>query len=82
MYVSWRSYVGVAKWAGTNGPARQLVLKGTSWVEDFNLSVRSGLSRPARQLDGPKYEPACPGLLARFKKRVKYVFGPSSFSEN
>jgi len=44
------------------------VLKGTGWVEDFNPSARSGLSRPARQLDGPKYGSARPGPLARFKK--------------
>jgi len=40
--------VGVAKWAGPNGPARQPVLKGTGWVEDFNPSTRSGPSCPAR----------------------------------
>jgi len=56
--------VGVAKRAGPNGPARQPVLKGTGWVEDFNPSARSGPSRPARQLDGPAH----PGPLARFKK--------------
>jgi len=44
------------------------VLKGTGWVEDFNLSARSGPSCPARQLDGPKYGPAHPGPLAHFKK--------------
>ena len=60
--------LGVAKRAGPNGPARQPVLKGTGWVEDFNPSARSGPSRPARQLDGPKYGPAHPGPLARFKK--------------
>jgi len=61
-------YLGVAKRVGPNGPARQPVLKGTGWVEDFNPSVRSGPSRLARQLDGPKYRPARPGPLARFKK--------------
>jgi len=60
--------VGMAKRTGPNGPARQPVLKRTGWVEDFNLSARSGPSRPARQLDGPKYGSARPGPLARFKK--------------
>jgi len=60
--------LGVAKRAGPNGPARQPVLKGTGWVEDFNPSARSGPSRPARQLDGPKYGLARPDPLARFKK--------------
>jgi len=58
----------VAKWAGPNGPARQPVLKGTGRVEDFNPSAHFGPSRPAHQLDGPKYGPARPGPLARFKK--------------
>jgi len=44
------------------------VLKGTGWVEDFNPSAHSGPSRPARQLDGPKYGPARPDPLVRFKK--------------
>jgi len=35
----------MAKQAGSNGPARQLVLKGTGWVEDFNLSACSSPSR-------------------------------------
>ena len=60
--------VGVAKRAGPNGPARQPVLKGMGWVEDFNPSARSSPSRPARQLDGPKYGPTRPAPLARFKK--------------
>jgi len=54
MYPSY-VLIEVAKWVGPNGPARQPVLKGTGWVEDFNPSARSGPSRPARQLDGPKY---------------------------
>jgi len=58
----------VAKRAGPNGPARQPVLKGTGWVEDFNPLARSGPSLPARHLDGPKYGPARPGPLACFKK--------------
>jgi len=58
----------VAKRVGLNGPARQPVLKGTGWVENFNPSARYGPSRPARQLDGPKYGPARPGPLVRFKK--------------
>jgi len=45
----------VAKRAGSNGPTRQLVLKGTGWVEDFNPSACSGPSHPTRQLDEPKY---------------------------
>jgi len=45
----------VAKRIRPNKPARQPVLKGTDWVEDFNLSTRSGPSRIVRQLDGPKY---------------------------
>jgi len=40
----------------------------TGWVEDFNPSARSGPSRPARQLDGPKYGLARPDPLIRFKK--------------
>jgi len=58
----------VAKRVGSNGPARQPVLKGTGWIEDFNPSTRSGPSRPARQLDGSKYGPARPDPLTRFKK--------------
>jgi len=58
----------VAKRTGLNGPARQPVLKETGWVEDFNPSARSGPSRPACQLDGPKYGPTRPGPLACFKK--------------
>jgi len=58
----------VAKRAGPNGPARQPVLKGTGCFEDFNPSARSGPSRPARQIDGPKYGLACFGPLVRFKK--------------
>jgi len=61
----------VAKQVGPNRPAHQPVLKGTGWVEDFNPSARSDPSRPARQLDGPKYGPARPGPLARFKKKNK-----------
>jgi len=37
----------VTKQVGPNGPACQTVLKGTSWVKGFNLSARSGLSRPS-----------------------------------
>jgi len=44
------------------------VLKGMSWVEDFNLPTCFGMSRLARQLDGPKYRPAHPGSLTCFKK--------------
>jgi len=62
------AWVGVAKRAGPNGPARQPVLEGTGWVEDFNPSARSSPSRPTRQLDRPKYGPARLGPLARFKK--------------
>jgi len=62
------SSLGVAKRAGPNGPARQPVLKGTGWAKDFNPSARSDPSRPARQLDGPKYGSARPGPLARFIK--------------
>jgi len=61
----------VAKRVGPNGPARQPVLKGTGWVEDFNPSARFDPSRPARQLDGAKYGLACSDPLARFKK-IKY----------
>jgi len=57
----------VAKRGGSNGSACQSVLKGTGWVEDFNLSACSGSSCPAHQLDGPKYEPVRPSPLARFK---------------
>jgi len=75
--LSLQNYIptlGVAKRVGPNGPARQPVLEGTGWVEDFNPSARSGPSRPARQLhgpNGPKYGPARPGPLARFKKKIK-----------
>jgi len=58
----------VAKRVGSNGPARQPVLKGMGWVEDFNSSARFGPSRPARQLDGPKYGSVCSDPLTRFKK--------------
>jgi len=60
--------LAVAKRDGPNGPAHQPVLKGTSWVENFNLSARSGPFRLTRQLDGPKYGPTCPGPLCCFKK--------------
>jgi len=55
----------VAKRAGSNGPARQPVLKGTGWVEDFNPLARSDPSCPARQLDGPKYGLARSGLFLK-----------------
>jgi len=58
----------VSKQAESNGPARQSVLKGTGWVEDFNLSAHSGPSCPTRQLDGSKYGPVRPGPLAVLKK--------------
>jgi len=45
---SFRLTLGVAKRDGPNEPARQPVLKGTGWVKDFNPSIRSGPSRPAR----------------------------------
>jgi len=60
--------VGVAKQAGPNGPARQPVLKRTGWVKDSNLSAHFGLSYLAFQLDGPKYGPARPDPMTRFKK--------------
>jgi len=39
------------------------MLKGMGWVEDFNPSTRSGSSRPARQLDRPKYGTTRPGAF-------------------
>jgi len=59
--------LGVAKRARPNGPARQPMLKGIGWVEDFNPSARFGPSCPARQLDGPKYGSARLGPLAHFE---------------
>ena len=47
-------FITKSKGGKTGWAARQPVLKGTGWVEDFNLSARSDSSRPARQLDGAK----------------------------
>jgi len=38
------------------------------WDENFNPLDRSGLFRPARQLDKPKYGPVRSDSLTRFKK--------------
>jgi len=49
----------VANRVGLNVPARQPMLKGTGWVEDFNPSARFCPSCLAR-----------PSLLAHFKKNI------------
>jgi len=58
------SLLGIAKRVESNGPVRQPVLKWTSWVENFNPSVRFGPFYPARQLDELKYGSTRPGPLA------------------
>jgi len=73
------SQLQVAKWTGPNGPTYQPVLKGTSWVEDFNLLACSNPFRPACQLDGPRYEPARLDPLVHFKKekvikKIKFLY--------
>jgi len=52
----------------------QPVLKGTGWVEDFNPSTHFGPSRPAHQLDEPKYGLGHPDPLVSLKKiKIKVI---------
>jgi len=57
----------VAKRAGPNGPARQSVLKGTGWIEDFNPLTCSGPSRPVQSVNLTGQSTGQP-ILARLKK--------------
>jgi len=43
----------VTKRVQPNGSVCQPELKGMGWVTDFNLSTRSGMFCPVRQVDGP-----------------------------